>query len=104
MIIDLNSYKNKKVEKITEEDILILILIFKYDEIDFFNINNIMESLGCYAGMERFKKIYENIKVKTNQNNSPVVDLTDIYKKMLEERLIIETQENEFMILASLKK
>ena len=104
MIIDFNSYKNKKVEKITEEDILNLILIFKYDEIDFFNINNIMESLGSYAGMERFKKIYENLKIKTNQNNSPVVDLTDIYQKMLKERLIIETQENEFMILASPEK
>ena len=43
------------------------IVPFKYDEIDFFNINNIMESLDCYAGMERFKKIYENLKVKTNK-------------------------------------
>ena len=51
MIIDFNSYKNKKVDEITEEDILNLILIFKYDEIDFFNINNIMESLGCYSGL-----------------------------------------------------
>lgn len=35
MIIDFNSYRNKKTEKITEEDIFNLILIFKYGEIDF---------------------------------------------------------------------
>lgn len=104
MIIDFNSYKNKKTCKITEEDILNLILIFKYNEIDFLNINNIMESLGCYAEMKRFKKIYENLHIKTGPNNLPIVDLTDIYKKMLEEKLIIETQENEFMIIASPKK
>lgn len=104
MIIDFNTYKSKNNEKITEEDILNLILIFKYDEIDFFNINNIMESLGCYAGMERFKKIYESVNIKINQNNSPVVDLNDVYKKGIEDGLIIETQENKFMILASPEK
>lgn len=104
MIIDFNSYRNKKTEKITEEDIFNLILIFKYGEIDFFNINNIMESLGCYARMERFKNIYENLNVITNLNNFPIVDLTDIYEKMLEDRLIIESHENEFMIVASFEK
>lgn len=104
MIIDFNSYRNKKTEKITEEDIFNLILIFKYGEIDFFNINNIMESLGCYARMERFKNIYENLNVITNLNNFPIVDLTDIYEKMLEDRLIIESHENEFMIIASFEK
>ena len=104
MIIDFNSYRNKKTEKITEEDIFNLILIFKYGEIDFFNINNIMESLGCYARMERFKNIYENLNVITNLNNFLIVDLTDIYEKMLEERLIIESHENEFMIVASFEK
>lgn len=104
MIIDFNSYRNKETEKITEEDIFNLILIFKYGEIDFFNINNIMESLGCYARMERFKNIYENLNVITNLNNFPIVDLTDIYEKMLEERLIIESHENEFMIVASFEK
>lgn len=104
MIIDLNDYRNKKTEKITEEDIFNLILIFKYGEIDFFNINNIMESLGCYARMERFKNIYENLNVKTNLNNFPIIDLTDIYKKMLEKRLIIENHEKEFIIIASFDK
>ena len=92
MIIDINSHKNKKSRKITEEDILNLILIFKYDEIDFLNINNIMESLGCYAVMERFKKIYDNLNITTNQKNFPMVDLSNIYKKMIGERLIIEIQ------------
>ncbi len=104
MVIDFNNYKSKKVEKITEEDILFLILIFKYNEVDFFNINDIMESLGYYSEVEKFKKIYENLSIKTNENNSPVVDLNDAYKKMIEERLIIETQEKEFMILASPEK
>lgn len=104
MITDFNSYKNKKTKKITEEDILNLILIFKYDEIDFFNINNIMKSLGCYAGIKRFKNIYENLNIKTSQNNFPIIDLTDIYKKLLEEKLIIENQEKEFMIIASSEK
>lgn len=101
MLVDFNSYKNKKVEKLTEEDILNLILIFKYDEVAFIDINKIMKSLGYYNSMEKFRILYKNLNIKTDENNSPIVDLKGVYKKMLEEGLVIEGSENEFMILAS---
>ena len=101
MLIDFKTYKDKKVESLTEEDILNLIIIFKYDESNFIDINKIMKSLGIYNNIEKFKILYRNLNIKFDENNSPILDLKDAYKKLLEEGLIIETDENEFMILAT---
>ena len=101
MIVEFNNYKKNYIDKLTEKDILNLILIFKYNEVTFIDINKIMKLLGNYNNVEKFKTLYENINIKTDNNNCSILDLNDEYIKMLEKGLIIETSKNEFMILAS---
>lgn len=104
-IISFESVKSqikiKKSEKLTEEDILNLILIFKYNNYEFLDINKIMISLGYYNSIEKFKKIYENLNIKIDKNNCTIVDLNNAYNKMIEKKFVINVSENEFMILAN---
>ena len=104
MLVDFNNYKKKKVDKLTEEDFFNLILIFKYNDVTFININKIMNVLGNYSNVEKFKILYKDLNLKTDENNCSILDLKDTYIEMLEKGLIIETSENEFMILANPQK
>lgn len=101
IIIDFNAYKNKKVDKITEEDVLNLLLIFKYEEIVFININELMKSLGKYQGFEKYRILYDNLTIVLDDNDQLIIDLNSAYHRGIENGLIIESSENEFMILAS---
>lgn len=101
MILDFNNYKNKKINNLTEEDIFNLLLIFKYEEPCFINIEEAMKSLGKYSNIEKYSILYEKLNIKTDENNGLIADLMDTYNKMLEQNVLIETSTKEFMIIAS---
>lgn len=101
MILDFNSYKNKKIDNLTEEDIFNLLLIYKYEEPRFYNIEEVMKSFGKYSNMEKYSILYKNLNIKTYKKKFPIVDLMATYNKMLEQKILIEIVLNQFMILAS---
>lgn len=102
MIIDFNTYKDNRVDKIIEEDILNLVLISKYEEPAFIDKKILMKSLAKYKNFDRYKIIYENISLNSDEEGMPIVDLKYAYNKLVEENIILEYSEcDEFMIVAS---
>lgn len=102
MIIDFNTYKDNRVDKITEEDILNLVLISKYEEPAFIDKKILMKSLTKYKDSSRYKIIYENVRMKKDEDGIPIIDLKEAYNKLIENNIIIEYSEcDEFMIITS---
>ncbi len=102
MLIDFNRYKDKRVDKITEEDILNLVLISKYEEPAFIDKKVLMQSLARYKDSSRYKIIYDNILLKKDEDGISIVDLKEAYNKLVEDSIIIEYSEcDEFMIIIS---
>ncbi len=100
-IVDFNSKKSI----LTEEDFLDMFVMFKSkDDLGIlvqFDLIQVMYSLPRWKNILKFKKLYENIEIKLDDNNKEYINLIDAAAKRTKEKVLVSVDNVNFFILAN---
>lgn len=85
----------KNFNNILEEDLFNLFIIYSLNHEcnQFIKLSVLMKSFGKYK--EKFPELYSNIEIKTNEFNIPFINLNDVYKKLIENKIIFSANDSD---------